>query len=485
VAKYDVVVIGAGAVGCAIARELSRYNVSCAVLEKANDVAMGTSGKNSAVVHAGFNNKVGSLMARFCVEGNLGFEELAKELDIPYKKKGKLVVAFDEEDMTVLKNLVEQGNKNGCVGLELIGQDKLHQLEPNVGGIGAMWSKNTAVINPFLYTVALAEHAHRNGVEFFFNFEVSGIRKREDGTFEITDGENVVEAGRIINSAGLYSDKVAAMAGDNRYKIYPCRGEYYILDKRVSDFISMPVYPAPKKGIGGLGVHLTTTEDNNVLIGPSAEYIDSRLDVSTTEGIGKKLFDEAVQLLPPLKRSHIIASYAGLRAKQTPPEVGGFADFEITESTLVPGLLNLIGIESPGLTASVPIARYVVTLLKDLMPLSEKETFLPAEKRPKRFRDLTEEEREQLCRENPEYGEIVCRCEHVSKAEIRAAIENPLGVRSLIGIKYRSRSMMGRCQGGYCMTKIVEMLTTEYGMKPEEIEFNSRDSHPFIGGVKE
>jgi len=484
VKKYDIVVIGAGAVGCAIARELSRYNISCAVVEKANDVAMGTSGKNSAVVHAGFNNKVGSLMARFCVEGNLNFEALAKELDIPYRKTGKLVVAFDDEDLKILENIIEQGKTNGCVGLELIDQEKLRELEPNVGGIGAMWSKNTAVINPFLYTVALAEHAHRNGVDFYFNFEVNSITKNSDGVFAVSNGKETIEAGRIINSAGLYSDKVAAMAGDNRYKIYPCRGEYYILDKRVSEFISMPVYPAPKKGIGGLGVHLTTTEDNNVLIGPSAEYIDSRFDVSTTEEIGEKLFREAVQLLPPLKRSHIITSYAGLRAKQTPPEKGGFADFEITESTMVPGLLNLIGIESPGLTASAPIARYVVSMLKEMMTLTEKENFLPAEKRPKRFRDMTDEEREEMVRQNPEYAEIVCRCEHVSKAEIRAAIENPLGVRSLIGIKYRSRSMMGRCQGGYCMTKIVEMLCNEYGMKPEEIEFKSPDSHPFTGGLK-
>lgn len=480
--QYDVVIIGAGAVGCAIARELSRFELRIAVLEKECDVAAATSGRNSAVVHAGFNNKPGSLMARLCVEGNLGFEALCRELDVPYRKTGKVLVAFDEEDLAILRKTIAQGVKNGCEGLRLIDAEELRTLAPGVGGIGGMHSPNTAIFSPFDYCIALAENAAVNGAEFRFNSPVIGIERRETG-FAVQTPSEEFRSTLLINCAGLYSDKISEMAGVPGYHIYPCRGEYYILDK-VADKLPIPAYPAPKPGIGGLGVHLTPTIDGNLIIGPSAEYIDEREDYACTSKIMDKLFTEAKQLLPSLERRDIIGNYAGIRPKQAPPGEGGFRDFVIQEEESCPGLINLIGIESPGLTASMPIARMVRDIVGNTLTLCDKPDFIAERKGSVRFRDLPEEEQARLIAEDPEYGEIVCRCQKVTKREVRQAIENPLGARSISAIKYRAWATTGRCNGGYCLTRIVNMLVDEYGMKPEEITYRGEGGKMFAGVVK-
>jgi len=480
---FDVIIVGAGAVGCAVARELSKYKLDIAVLEKESDVAAGTSGRNSAVVHAGFNNKTGSLMAKLCVEGNLGFEQVCRELDVPYKKTGKLVVAFDEEDLKGIEKLMDTGKKNGVPGLTFINAEEVKSLEPHVGGIGAMLSPNTAITNPFIYTVALAENACQNGVKFYFNTEVFGISKQKD-KFRISAGGKQYYCKYLVNSAGLYSDKISSMAGDKNYKIYPCRGQYYILDKRTSKFLSMPVYPVPKPGIGGLGVHLTPTIEGNILIGPSAEYIKTKCDYSVTRDVMNQLFKGAKELLPPIGAKDVIGNYSGIRSKLVGPNIGGFGDFVIKESEVVEGLIQLIGIESPGLTASVPISKRVRDILGSKMDLVEKPGFISQRKGILEFRKLSNEEKDRLIRECPEYGEIVCRCEHITKREIMDAVENPLGVKTLAGIKYRARAMMGRCQGGYCLTRIVEILTEEYGIPVEEITLRGKNSKLFEGRVK-
>lgn len=481
--KYDVIIVGAGAVGCAIARELSKYELDIAVLEKESDVAAGTSGRNSAVVHAGFNNKPGSLMAKFCVEGNLGFEKVCSELEVPYKKTGKLIVAFDDNDIKGIEKLMDNGRKNGVPGLEFIDGDEVRRLEPNVGGIAAMLSRDTAITSPFIYTVALAENAAANGVEFYFDSEVKGISKK-DGFFRIKAGGRYFYSTYVVNSAGLYSDRIASMAGDRGYKIYPCRGQYYILDKRASEYLKMPVYPVPRPGIGGLGVHLTPTVEGNIIIGPSAEYIRTKCDTGTTKAVMDQLFKEAKELLPPLTPKHIIGSYAGIRSKLVGPDVGGYGDFIIKESEKVQGLINLVGIESPGLTSSIPIAGMVAGIIDSKENFKAKKDFISKRKGIVQFRDLPREEQARLIKEDPEYGEIICRCETITKKEIRQAIENPLGVRTLAGIKYRARAMMGRCQGGYCLTRIVDILMKEYGIPPEEITTRGQKSRLFTGIVK-
>ncbi len=479
----DILIIGGGAVGCAVARELSRYRLSVALLEKEWDVAAGASGRNSAVVHAGFNNKPGSLMARLCVEGSQGFAAACRTLDVPYRKTGKLLVAFDQEDLRVLARLKAQGEENGCRGLTLLDQAQLRARLPQVGGVGAMESPETGVFDPFLYTVALAENAAQNGVTFFLGHEVTAIQALPAG-FRVTAGGKVFTARRLVNCAGLFSAKIAAMAGVEGYAIYPCRGEYFLLDK-LADPLPMPVYPAPKAGSGGLGVHLTPTIHGNLLIGPSAEYIDAPEDTASTRPVMDQLFREAQQLLPGLARAQIIGAYAGVRPKQAPPGEGGFRDFVIREEAACPGLVNLVGIESPGLTASLPIARMVRDILARSLALVPKPSFDPTRRGIVRFRDQPPEVQARLIADDPDYGEILCRCQTVTRAEIRQALENPLGVKTLAGIKYRAWATTGRCQGGYCLPKLAEMLVRDYGLAPDQVSCRGPGSQLFTGRVKE
>lgn len=480
---YDAIIIGAGAVGCVIARELSRYDISVLVLEKECDVAYGTSGRMSGVVHAGFNNKTGTLMAKFCVEGNEGFESVCSELSIPYKKTGKVLVAFDEDDMKALETIIDRGLKNGCEGLRLIGKDEIRTIAPGIGGIGGMLSPNTAIFDPFEFCIAHAENAMDNGVDFSFNSEVTSIRK-EKNVFLVKTTNEVFKSNYIINSAGLYCDKISAMLGIDKYKIYPCRGQYYILDKISDAVLNIPAYPVPKPGIGGLGVHLTPTIDGNIIIGPSAEYQEEPDDYSTTAEVMEKLFSEAKSLLPSIEKKYIIGNYCGIRPKQAPPGEGGFRDFIIKEEEDCLGLINLIGIESPGFTASAPIARMVRDILATHIDMTQKTSFNPIRVGRVRFRELSEEEQEKLIASDPEYGQIICRCQNVTKKEIRDAIENKFGARSISSIKYRAWATTGRCNGGYCLSKIVDMLVNDYHIKPEDILYRSKGSEMFFGEVK-
>ena len=478
---YDVLIIGAGGVGCAAARELARFRLRVAVVEKEADVAAGTSGRNSAVVHAGFNNRPGSKMAKLCVAGNRGFAALCLALDVPYRKTGKLLVAFDQADLAVLRHLQAQGETNGCRGLTLLTEEQLRAKLPQVGGIGAMYSPETGIFDPFLYTVALAENAAANGVSFFLHSPVTAIAATETG-YAVTAGGRVFQARCLVNAAGLFSGQIAALAGVPGYHIYPCRGEYFILDQIAKDLLPLPVYPAPRAGAGGLGVHLTPTVHGNILIGPSAEYLEDPTDTSSTQEVMDQLFREAQQLLPALERRQIIGAYAGLRPKLAPPGEGGYRDFVIQEDR--PGLINLVGIESPGLTASLPIAQEVVELVGNTCPLVPRADFQPQRRGIPRFRDLSPADQAALIAADPDYGEVVCRCQTVTRAELRQAVENPLGVKTLAGIKYRAWATTGRCQGGYCLPKIAQMLVEDYGLAPEEITYRGAGSPLFAGRVK-
>ena len=480
--SFDVLIVGGGAVGCAIARELARYRLSIALVEKEADVAAGTSGRNSAVVHAGFNNQPGSLMAKLCVAGNQGFPALCQELDVPFRKTGKILVAFDETDLATLRRLKAQGEANGCRGLELLDRAQLQAKLPQVGGIGGFFSPETGICDPFLYTVALAENAVANGVAFFLNHPVTAIAPAARG-YQVTAGDAVFSAQVVVNAAGLYSAQVAAMAGVQGYHIYPCRGEYFILDQIAEGLLPLPVYPAPRAGEGGLGIHLTPTVHGNILLGPSAEYIDSLEDTASTQPVLDRLFQEAQQLLPSLNRRQIIGAYAGLRPKQAPPGEGGYRDFVVREDK--PGFVDLIGIESPGLTASLPLAREVVALVGHTLDLVPREDFQPRRQGIRRFRDQSPEAQAALIAADPDYGEVVCRCQTVTRAELRQAVENPLGVRTLAGIKYRAWATTGRCHGGYCLPKIAQMLVEDYGLAPEEVTYRGAGSPLFTGRVKE
>jgi glycerol-3-phosphate dehydrogenase len=422
-------------------------------------------------------------MARLCVEGNKRFEEICKTLDVPYRKSGKLVVGFNDGDLEIIDGIVADGTKNGSLGLKRIDRDEMKELEPGIGGIGAMFSANTAVFDPFLYTIHLGEAAMQNGVSFFMNHEVTAIHKTEE-TFMLDAAGETYACEFLVNSAGLYADKVSAMAGDRSFTIYPCRGEYFVLDTVAAGLISRPVYPVPRKGVGGLGVHLTTTVDNNVLIGPSAQYINDREDYATTQTIMDDLFREAELLLPALKRNMIIGSYSGIRPKLVPKGQANYGDFVIEESPRVTNLINLIGIESPGLTASVPIAEMVVDIIKARRPLEENKRFKAEYTGRRSFALLDEESQDALIASDPDYGEVICRCKTITKAEVLQALRNPLGVRTIAGLKNRLHVTMGRCQGGYCLARITGILMDELGIAPEEIAYRHYGDTPFPGRVK-
>jgi len=478
---YDAVIIGGGMVGCAIARELSRYKISVAVLEKEDDVSWGTSCRNSGVVHAGFNNRPGTLMAKFCVEGNKSFAELCLQLDVPYKKMGKLVVAKKKEEIKDLQKLKQQGDANGVDNLQIIDYSEVKRLEPNIEGIAALYSPETAITSPYLLTIALAENALNNGVSFFLNTRVESITRLNNSHFKIITNRGEFTSSYVINSAGLYADKIARMAGTEKYHLYPCRGEYHILDKNVSRLISRPIYPVTSPSSQWLGVHLTPTIDGNILIGPSNEYIKSKDNLSVTSSVMKMLSAEAGEFLPLISPGYTIRSYSGIRAKQSPSSEGGFWDFVIEESDMIDNFINLIGIESPGLTAAQPIAKRVVEIINKKERLNSNPQFNPFRKGILRFDEQGEETKIALIRQDPNYGEIVCRCEKVTKKEILEAINNPLGARSLISIKYRTRAMMGRCQGGYCQTRIMEILRESFKLGPKELTLKGNDSYLLTG----
>jgi len=478
---FDVVIIGGGVIGCAVARELSKYKVNVAVLEKEDDVSWGTSCRNSGVVHAGFNNRPGTLMAKFCVEGNKSFKELCNQLDVPYKKMGKLVVAKKKEEIKDLQKLKQQGDANGVDNLQIIDYSEVKRLEPNIEGIAALYSPETAITSPYLLTIALAENALNNGVSFFLNTRVESITRLNNSHFKIITNRGEFTSSYVINSAGLYADKIARMAGTEKYHLYPCRGEYHILDKNVSRLISRPIYPVTSPSSQWLGVHLTPTIDGNILIGPSNEYIKSKDNLSVTSSVMKMLSAEAGEFLPLISPGYTIRSYSGIRAKQSPSSEGGFWDFVIEESDMIDNFINLIGIESPGLTAAQPIAKRVVEIINKKERLNSNPQFNPFRKGILRFDEQGEETKIALIRQDPNYGEIVCRCEKVTKKEILEAINNPLGARSLISIKYRTRAMMGRCQGGYCQTRIMEILRESFKLGPKELTLKGNDSYLLTG----
>jgi len=483
--QFDVLIIGAGVVGNAIARELSRYRLNIGVLEKEQDVGMGTSSRNSGVIHSGIHYKPGTLRARLDVKGNSLMQDLCRELKVKVDYIGKLTVAFDESDVKTLERLKEQGEANGVPGLEMLDADQMRKKQPDVGGIKALWSPSTGIICPYGLTIALAENATSNGAKFILGQDVSSIQQNGQGFVVRTANGNAFTTRVLINAAGLFSDHICEMLGINEYRIYPCRGEYLILDKRLKVRLSVLVYPAPGHGGAGLGIHLTNTVDGNILIGPSNEYIDDRDDYASTAAVTDQLKKEGHELLPGLSISDFIRSFSGIRPKQTSPQEGGFKDFVIESRRDIPGFINLVGIESPGLTSAPAIALMVRDMVEERLPLVKKDIFI-AERQARvgTFSELSPEEKADLVADDPDYGEVVCRCEQITKREILDAIQNPMGNRTILGIKYRARAMMGRCQGGFCLPRIVEILEKEFGYRPEDFILNRPDSRLFAGRVR-
>ena len=489
--KVDLLIIGGGVTGAAAAREASKYKLRTLLIEKEPDAAEGISKANSGVLHAGFNVRPGSFKARFNVEGLKMCPPLAEELGVDCRITGKLVVGRSDYDLAYLKRLLEQGEANGCSGLSIIGSEEIRRREPGTGGKFALLSESTGIISPFGFTIALAENAAENGVQFMLNTAVTGIAPLPGGGFSVTavnnSGQTVEIISRfLVNSAGMQAAAVKSLIEEHDTEIYPCRGEYYITDKEDGRLLGMPIYPVPPADGSGLGVHLTPTTNGNILIGPSADYLDDGEDLANTAGVMAQLKREACGLMPELEGRVFIKSYAGMRPKLFTKESGaGFADFIIEESEKFPGMVNLIGIESPGLTSAPAIAVHVVReLIGSRTDLQENPSFNPEHRTIKRSAKLSQEELGKLSAADPAYSEIICRCEMVSRAEIMQAVRNPLGAVSLSAVKKRTYSMMGRCQSGFCLPRIIDIIHRETGIPVDEILKGSAGSEVLKGVIK-
>ncbi|MDD7260332.1 MAG: NAD(P)/FAD-dependent oxidoreductase [Eubacteriales bacterium] len=475
---YDVIIIGAGVTGCAVARYLSRYQGSALVLERAEDVCCGTSKANSAIIHAGFDAAHGSLMAKMNVQGNRMLPELAKELDFPFRMNGSLVVCMSEEDMPRLRALYENGVKNGVEGLEIVDAQRLHELEPNVSknAVAALWAPTGGIVCPFNMTIALAENANANGVDFRFNTKVTGFTRGEEGwTVHTEQGD--FQTRYVVNAAGVYADVLHNMVSARKLHITPRRGDYCLLDRQVGGFVSHTVFQLPGKL--GKGVLVSPTVHGNIIVGPTAIDIEDRDGTNTTAAGLEELIAKAGISVDNLPIRQTITSFAGLRAHEDHHE------FVIGEAEDAPGFVDCAGIESPGLTSAPAIGLSVAELLREKLDLRKKEDFIATRKGLLDPKSLTKEAYQALIRENPAYGQIICRCEQVTEGEIIDAIRRPLGARSLDGVKRRTRAGMGRCQAGFCSPRVLEILARELGVSQAEITKCGGASRLIVGVNKD
>lgn len=457
----DIIIIGGGVVGCAVARELSRYQADVLLLEKGNDVAVGASKANSGIVHGGHDAENGSKKAYFNVKGNKMFDQLQKELDFPFVRNGSLVLNFSQEGNQLLNALLQRGINNGVEGLEILTGDQVRQMEPNVSQevVSALYIPTGGIVSPYEMTIAYAENACVNGVEFIFEQTVQDIRPI-DGGFDVVCQDKTYQAKFVINCAGVFSDEINNMVCQEKIHIVPRKGDYVLLDKAYTDICKKTLFQLPDAM--GKGILVTPTAHGNILVGPTALDVDDKKDVDTTAKELSKAYTIATKSVPNLPRRAIITQFAGLRAH------GDQGDFVIGESS-VKGFYNCACIESPGLTSAPAIGVHVANEVKEKLGLKEKENFVATRKGIPQFSRLSNQEREQLIKENPLFGKIVCRCEVVTEAEIVMAINRPVGAKDLDGIKRRTRSGMGRCQAGFCTPRIMEILQRELQLEATQV----------------
>ncbi len=458
---YDVTVIGAGVVGGLVARTLSKYKLKICILESENDVAMGATKANSAIVHAGFDAKEGSLKAKLNVRGNKMMESVCNELGVKYINNGSLVVGFSDEDRTVLNELLERGVTNEVEGLRIVEKDELLKMEPNLSDdvICALYAPTGGIVCPYTLAIAAIGNAMDNGAELKCNFKVSSIDAIEND-YKVSSDKDYVTTRYVINCAGIYSDTVAQMVGDNSFDIHPRRGEYMLLDRECGDTVSHTIFRTPSKM--GKGILITPTVHNNLLLGPTSYDMTDKEDKNTT-AVGfdaiLKSTNETAKSVPVNKT---ITSFCGLRS------VGSTGDFIINSPKK--GFINAAGIESPGLTSSPAIAEYIEDMLKeDGLELELNPDYNPVRKPYYAFQEASAEEKNEIIKGNPAYGKIVCRCEGITEGEIIDAIRRNPQPRDLDGIKRRTRAQMGRCQGGFCGPYVTEILAKELGIPYESV----------------
>ncbi len=475
---YDIIIIGAGVSGAAAARELSRYEADICVLEKEEDVCCGTSKANSAIVHAGYDAETGSLKAQMNVRGNELMGPLARELDIPFKRTGSLVLCLNEEDMPRLQALYDRGVANGVKDMRILPREEVLRMEPNVTDsvCAALYAPTAGIICPFELNIALAENACVNGVEFRFNTAVEDIVRLDEG-YEIRTDNGTFTARCVVNAAGVYADRIHNMVSRNKIHITARRGDYCLLDKDAGRHVGMTIFALPGKN--GKGILVTPTIHGNLLIGPTAVDVLDKEAVNTTADGLRQVAEKAQLSVKNIPMKQVITSFAGLRAHEDGD------DFIIKEADDAAGFIDCAGIESPGLTSCPAIGERVAQILCDKMGLKKKEHFTAYRKGIVHPAQLDLDERNALIRENPAYGSIVCRCEMITEGEIIDAIRRPLGAKSLDGVKRRTRAGMGRCQSGFCSPTVMNILARECGKSIYDITKSGGGSRIVAGTNKD
>ncbi len=467
----DIIVIGAGVVGCSIARELSKYNLDVLVVEKNSDVSEGISKGNSGIVHAGYNEKIGTLKAKLNIEGNKIFDDLSRDLQFPFKRNGAFILAFSDEEMKTLESLKETGEKLGVEGLEILTREEALNIEPNLNKeiVGVLNVKTSGIVSPYEMTIALAENAAENGVEFKLNSKVTSIEKISEGYKVTLNNKELVSGKIIINASGLEGAFLNNLVSMSKREINPVKGEYCLFDKVAGAMINKTLFQVPNKL--SKGVLVTPTAEGNLLVGPNA--VEGKTLETSREGIDE-ILDKSKKSLEELPVARILNTFSGIRPKTK----GG--DFIIEEVEDAKNFINVIGIDSPGLTAAPAIGVYVVNMIKERLDLVEKKNFKKTREKIVRFAELSLEEKNKLIKEKPAYGHMVCKCEFVTEGEIVEAIHRPIKALTVDAIKRRTRASMGGCQGIGCTLPISKILSRELGIDISDINKNSEGS-PVIG----
>ncbi len=474
--KYDVLIAGAGVTGAMAARELSRYELSVCLLEKENDVACGASKANSGIVHGGFDPEPGTLKAKLNAEGIGLLYEAAAQLHVPCKQNGSMVCAFGAEEEPAIDELYQRGLTNGISGMAVLSGDEARAMEPNLSTAitKVLHIPSAGIICPYDLTIAAVGNAMDNGVELKRNFEIKAIEHKEDG-FTVTSAEGEQVEGRFfLNCAGNHADEIAELIGDRFYDIIPRAGEYMLLDKAEGSRVSHTIFQVPSKE--GKGILVSPTVDGNLLCGPTAAKVNGpECNETTPEGLAivQKL---AAKSVPSVNFRQVITSFTGVRSSEK------HGDFIIEESKKVKGFIHVAAIDSPGLTSCVAVAKYAINVLKEAgLELTEKANWDGTREDTHAFRKMNDEEKDAFIKENPTYGKIVCRCETVSEGEIRDAIRRNPQAWDIDGVKRRTRSGMGRCQGGFCSPYVMKLIAEELGIAMEQVTKNGKGSEPLLG----
>ena len=471
---YDVAIIGCGISGASIAYYLTKYRLSVAIIERCNDVCMGATRANSAIIHAGYDPIPGSLCAKYNVRGTELAGEICKKLDVPYNKLGSLVVAFSEKELETLNVLFDRGMKNGVPDMQILNQDELRKMEPQISdsALGALYAPTAAIVNPWEYGLAMAETAVRNGAKLMLNTEVKDINKSGEGYTIVTNGETV-EAKYVINAAGVYSDDIHNMVAEPTFKITPVAGEYFLLDKVEGSRANHVIFQCPNEL--GKGVLVSPTVHGNLIVGPNA--IDSEREDTTTKTSSLDFIRQAAgKSIPTINYRENIRNFTGVRPNaDTDDFIIGFA---------AEHFIDVAGFKSPGLSAAPAVAEDIVNMLADDgLEMVKNEGAIDSRKHI-RFKHLSAEEKNRLIAENPTFGRVVCRCETITEGEIRAALNSPIPPVSLDGIKRRAGTGMGRCQGGFCGPKVLEIMAKTKKISYEDVIQDGNGSYILTGETK-